>query len=62
MKRKGIFIAHENSNKLSVTHAGRHLQVQELEKGGIDLSDIQNFIGHKSIKSTQCYASQKSKK
>jgi len=44
-----------SNSKHSVTHAGRHLVSLELSQGNVNLSDLQAFLGHKSIKSTERY-------
>ena len=54
-KRVGISYDSKNSDKKAVTHALRHLYVENLRKSGIEESDIKNFVGHKNITNTKKY-------
>ena len=58
-KKLGIGISIEGNKKLAVTHAGRHLLMQELKNSGDSTDDLQRYIGHKSINSTKCYTQEK---
>jgi len=58
-KKRNYMKAFENSNRMAVTHSPRHEFIQELKRGNVELEDIKNTIGHKSIKSTLHYGEKK---
>lgn len=58
-KKLGIEIEVKKGGKKAVTHAGRHLVAQELKSSGDPVTSIQGFYQHKSVKSTEHYASKK---
>lgn len=54
-KRLGLTIQNGNGKNSSVTHSFRKLYVRDMEGHADNLEQIQQSIGHKSIKSTQYY-------
>ena len=59
---KGLSFRFGDNKVNSVTHSGRHLLMLNLKQSGIELEDIQSYIGHKNIKNTKIYAEEKTKK
>lgn len=62
MKARNIQCAGLNSNKIAVTHAGRHLTLQNLKSNNLSADDIQKYIGHKNINSQNNYTTSKNGK
>lgn len=54
-KKLGLTFQFKGQSKNSVTHLFRHYLVGMNKENKVDLSTIQSFIGHKSIKSTEHY-------
>lgn len=54
-KKEGLMLFHEKDKKYSVTHAFRHLLVQEMTRQIEDTSLVSDLIGHKSKKSIKSY-------
>lgn len=54
-KKKGIMMLFKNASYRSVTHALRHLYIEELKGAGLTNENIKTSIGHKSDKSTLHY-------
>lgn len=59
LKKLGVVVSIEGNKKKAVTHAGRHLNAQELKRAGDSITAIQSFYQHKSQKSTEYYANKK---
>ena len=55
-KRLGIVWNDGNNQHNAVTHAGRHFVAELLLKEGFSVADVQNFLGHRRISSTEFYA------
>ena len=55
-KRLGIYWNDGTNEHDSVTHAGRHFVAELLLKEGFSVEDVQHFLGHKRITSTEFYA------
>jgi integrase len=60
-KSVGIILNTGKSEKFAITHAFRHIYVQQAEKI-VSTENIQKQIGHKSINSTKHYEKESSKK
>lgn len=58
-RKEGLMLFHEKDKKYSVTHAFRHLLVQELTKGIEDSSLMGDFIGHRFPDSIKSYLPRK---
>lgn len=54
-KKKGIMMLFKNASYRSVTHALRHLYIEELKGAGLTNANIQTNIGHKTSQSTLHY-------
>lgn len=54
-KKMGYYQKLSGHNNFSVTHYFRHRLVTDLKSQGFSLQDIKDFLGHKSIKSTEYY-------
>jgi len=54
-RKEGIMLFHDFDKKYSVTHALRHLVVQQLTKEIEDKSLISSIMGHKSTKTLSWY-------
>lgn len=54
-KKSGISKKFAHASNNAVTHLFRYVKVNELHVQNVSNSDIQQFIGHKSIKSTEHY-------
>ena len=60
-KELGLSMRYEGRTNNSVTHLFRHEVVQDLQRSFDETSTTQKFIGHKNIKNTKRYESQKNK-
>lgn len=58
-KKEGLMLFHEKDKKYSVTHAFRHLLVQEITRQVEDVSLLSELVGHKSRKSIDSYLPKK---
>ena len=54
-KKLGLYFRFDGREKQSVTHLFRHFVIKMNKSNDVDLSTLQSFIGHKSIKSTRVY-------
>lgn len=59
MKKLGIVFKSDNSSKVSVTHAGRHLLADDIFQRGEDIELSKRTLGHKSVNSTKHYVEKK---
>jgi len=55
----GISITPKNSTKKAVTHAARHISLNELQNSENNLELTKSFAGHKNINSTKHYVTNK---
>jgi site-specific recombinase XerD len=58
-KKLGLVKYFGEYRRSAVTHSIRHQVIADLYKNGATMQEIQQFIGHKSIKSTEHYAVKK---
>ena len=58
-KKLGIVLTFKDSSRNAVTHAFRHLAIQDSQSISESIDTTQLYIGHKNIKSTQHYGSKK---
>jgi site-specific recombinase XerD len=56
-----LYFYSELGKKSAVTHVFRHNFVSDLANSGNDTENIKQFIGHKSIKSTEHYVNKNKK-
>tara|TARA_R100000789_G_C2995341_1_gene147288 strand:- start:414 stop:1010 length:597 start_codon:yes stop_codon:yes gene_type:complete len=61
-KKRGISLALNGTNKRAVTHAPRHVAINEVNELSKSKEKTRQFIGHKSIKSTEHYVRNKKNK
>lgn len=61
-KNLGVTFQSQLSKKVSVTHALRHIKVQNLINGGIESEEITKILRHKNPKNTELYGKQKPKR
>jgi site-specific recombinase XerD len=61
-KKRGWYISVSSSSKLAVTHSGRHLLAQSMTVEGLEIEDLQEYIGHRNINTTKRYARGKLRK
>lgn len=55
----GVGARFGTNDKMSVTHYFRHIRTLMGLEAGFSLEDMQRYLGHKNIKSTQSYAKKK---
>lgn len=58
-KKLGLYAVYGNNRNNSVTHSCRHNVALGLKSDGLELENIQDVMGHKSIKSTEFYVRDK---
>jgi len=58
-KTVSIDVLARNGMKAQVTHSFRQMLISDLSHEIDDLRDVQKYIGHKSIKSTEWYNDKK---
>lgn len=61
-KKYNIGTKYKGKSKASVTHSLRHQVAKSIQKAGMNITDSQNALGHKSIKSTEYYHGSKTHK
>jgi len=61
LKKYNISYISSSSSKLSITHAFRHLKIEELRSIGLTDIDIAEITGHKNVKNLQYYGYSKKK-
>jgi len=58
-KKLGIVLTFKDSSRNAVTHAFRHLAIQDSQTISESIDTTQLYIGHKNVKSTQHYGRKK---
>ncbi|MEY2830897.1 MAG: Phage integrase family, partial [Cyanobacteriota bacterium] len=54
-KKAGFYIQTHKSKRVSVTHAGRHIVAQTMQRAGMSQEDTMLFLGHKTTKANEHY-------